>query len=138
MGSPIRTTADADRPGLRIAVPSRSAPDVFLSSRLKQASLVRGETEVAAFELLRSGQADAFAANRHSFATFTAGLDGHRALDDAFLTVPMAIAVPKGRANALGMVSAFLDEAKAAGDVQRAIECAHLRGVRVAAAAAAQ
>jgi polar amino acid transport system substrate-binding protein len=135
-GSPIRTTADADRPGLRIAVPSRSAPDVFLSKTLKQASLVRGETTAAAFELLRSGQADAFAADRNSFATVTAGLDGYRALDDYFLAVPMAIAVPKGQANALATVSAFLEEAKAAGDVQRAIERAHLRGVRVAPAAA--
>src|SRR5262249_9101725 len=32
--SPIRTTADADRPGLRIAVPSRSTADLFLSSVL--------------------------------------------------------------------------------------------------------
>jgi polar amino acid transport system substrate-binding protein len=130
-GSPIHTTADADRPGIRIAVPSRSAPDVFLSSRLKQASLVRGDTEAATFELLRTGQADAFAATRNSFATFTAGLNGYRALDDYFLAVPMAIAVPKGRANALATVSAFLEEVKASGDVQRAIERANLRGVRV-------
>src|SRR5262249_18190737 len=99
-GSPIHATADADRPGIRIAVPSRSAPDVFLSSRLKQASLVRGDTEAAAFELLRTGQADAFAANRNSFATFTAGLAGYRALDDYSLTVPMATGVSKERAHA--------------------------------------
>jgi polar amino acid transport system substrate-binding protein len=137
-GSPIHNTAEADRPGIRIAVPNRSAPDVFLSGRLQQASLVRGETEAAAFELLRTGQADAFAANRNSFATFTAGLGGYRALDDYFLAVPMAIAVPKGRANALATVSVFLEETKASGDVQRAIERAHLDGVRVAPAAAAK
>jgi polar amino acid transport system substrate-binding protein len=137
-GSPIRTTADANRPGFRIAVPSRSAPDLFLSSRLQQAALVRGETEAAAFELLRSGQVDAFAANRNSFATFTAGLEGYRALDDYFLAVPMAIAVPKGRANALATVSAFLEEVKASGEVQRAIERANLRGVRVTPASATQ
>jgi polar amino acid transport system substrate-binding protein len=134
--SPIRTTADADRPSIRIAVPSRSAPDIFLSGRLKQASLVRGDTEAAAFELLRTGQAEAFAANRNSFVTFTAGLTGYRALDDYFLAVPMAIAVPKGRTNALATVSAFLEEAKASGDVQRAIERANLRGVQVTPASA--
>jgi len=137
-GSPIHTTADADRPGIRIAVPSRSAPDVFLSSRPKQASLVRGDTEAAAFEPLRTGQAEAFAANRNSFATFTAGLAGYRALDDYFLAVPMAIAVPKGRANALATVSTLLEEAKASGDMQRAIERANLRGVRVTPASAAK
>src|SRR5262252_333947 len=56
-GSPIRTTADADRPGLRIAVPSRSTADLFLSSVLKRATLVRGETEAHTFEMLRTGQA---------------------------------------------------------------------------------
>jgi hypothetical protein len=50
----------------------------------------------------------------------------------------MAISVPKGRANALATVSAFLEEAKVAGDVQRAIEQAHLGGVRVTPAAAAK
>lgn len=131
-GSPIRTTADADRPGLRIAVPSRSTADLFLSSVLKRATLVRGETEARTFEMLRTGQAEAFAANRNSFETFTAGLEGYRALDDYFYTVPHAIGVPKGQSLALAMVSAFLEEAKASGDVQRAIARANLRGVRVA------
>ena len=48
----------------------------------------------------------------------------------------MAIAVPKGRTHALATVSAFLEEAKASGDVQRAIERAHLLGVRVTPASA--
>lgn len=135
--SNIRTTADADRPGIRIAVPARSAPDAFLSSRLKHASLIRGETEAGAFELLRAGKADAFAANRNSFARFTHGLAGYRALDDYFLAVPMAIAVPKGRDDALAAVSHFLEESKISGDVQRAIERANLRGVRAARSPAA-
>jgi polar amino acid transport system substrate-binding protein len=137
-GSPIRTTADADQPTLRIAVLSGSAPDLLLSKTLKQASLIRAETRMAAFELLRFGQVDAFAANRNSFATFTAGLDGYRALDDYFSTVPHAIAVPRGRADALATVTAFLEEAKTSGDVQRAIERAKLPGVRVAPASAAK
>jgi polar amino acid transport system substrate-binding protein len=137
-GSPIHTTADADRPNVRIAVLNRSVPDLFLSKTLKQASLIRAETRIAAFELLRSGQADAFAANRNSFAAFTVGLEGYRALDDYFSTVPMAIAVPRGRANALATVSAFLEEAKTSGDVQRAIERAKLLGVRVAPPPAAK
>ena len=137
-GSPIHTTADADRPNVRIAVLSRSVPDLFLSKTLKQASLIRGETRMAAFELLRSGQADAFAANRNSFATFTAGLEGYRALDDHFSTVSMAIAVPRGRGDALATVSAFLEEAKTSGGMQRAIDRAKLLGVRVAPAPAAK
>src|SRR5262249_53648296 len=120
--SPIRAVADADRPGVRIAVPNRSAPDLYLTGALKQATLVRADTEVAAFALLRSGRADAFAANRSSFAAFTAGVPGYRALPDHFLDVPMAVAVRKGRPAALAAVSGLLEELKASGAVQGAID----------------
>jgi len=40
-GSPLRTLADIDRPGVRIAVSGRSAYDLYLSRTLKHAQLVR-------------------------------------------------------------------------------------------------
>jgi polar amino acid transport system substrate-binding protein len=133
--SAIRTLADIDRPGLRIAVPGRSAPDLFLTRTLKHATLVRGETVVRAFEMFRAGQADAIAAGRHSLLTL-AGEAGYRALEEPLLLVPHAVAVPKGRAGVLEAVTRFVEEAKASGEVARAIARAGLRGVSVAPAAA--
>jgi polar amino acid transport system substrate-binding protein len=132
--SAIRTNADIDRPGIRVAVPGRSAPDLFLARTLKHATLVRGDTEMAAFSIFRSGEADVIAAARHSFAMF---LDGgqYRALDKSLLLVPHAIAVPRGRRAALETAKAFVEEAKASGDIARAIVRANLRGVRLAASA---
>ncbi len=132
-GSPIRALADIDRPGLRIAVPGRSAPDLLLTRTLKHATLVRGETETRAFEMFRAGQADAIASGRHALLTL-AGDAGYRALDETLLAVPHAIAVPKGRPEALETVARFVEEAKASGDVARAIARAGLRGVSVAPA----
>ena len=62
--SPIRRAADADRPGVRITASRGGAPGLFLERNLKQATLVLADTGAAAFELLRAGQADAYAANR--------------------------------------------------------------------------
>jgi polar amino acid transport system substrate-binding protein len=129
--SAIRTLADIDRPGVRIAVPARSAPDLFLTRTLKHATLVRGETETLAFEMFRGGQADAIASGRHALLTL-AGDAAYRALDEPVLRVPHAIAVPNGRAEALKTVTRFLEEAKASGEIARAIERAGLQGVRVA------
>jgi len=40
-GSKVTSVASADQPGVRIAVPERSAPDLFLSNTLKAAQIVR-------------------------------------------------------------------------------------------------
>ena len=132
--STIRTLADIDRPGLRIAVPGRSAPDLLLTRTLKHATLVRGETELRAFDIFRAGQADAIASGRDSLLTLAAGA-GYRALEEPLLLVPHAIALPKGRTGALEAVTLFIEEAEASGEVARAIARAGLRGVSVAPAA---
>src|SRR3989449_10611844 len=53
-GSPIRTLADVDRPGVRVAVSEKSAYDLFLSRTLKHAQLVRAKGIDASYELFAS------------------------------------------------------------------------------------
>jgi polar amino acid transport system substrate-binding protein len=62
--SSIQRIADVDRPGVRIAVVSDHASTLTLSRILKHAQLVYAATPDPTFELLRSGQADAFASVR--------------------------------------------------------------------------
>jgi len=57
-GQSIRSVADADRPGVRIAVVRNHAMDLVLSRILKQAEMVRAETPDGTFDLLRTGHAD--------------------------------------------------------------------------------
>ena len=54
-GSTIRDVADADRPGTSIGVPRGDAVDLSLSRILKQATLVRAESQAAGIDLLRAG-----------------------------------------------------------------------------------
>ena len=46
-GSPIKTNADVDRPGNRIAVGKASAYDLYLSREIKASSLQRAPTSPA-------------------------------------------------------------------------------------------
>src|SRR5262249_56902220 len=72
-GSSIQRITDVDRPGVRIAVVSDHASTLTLSRILKHAQLVYAATPDPTFELLRSGQADAFASVRR-LARIQAGI----------------------------------------------------------------
>lgn len=130
-GSSIRNVADADQPGVRIAVPRGDLSDVVLSRVLKRAELVRADSIPAVSELLRAGRADARAAPRGLLLEQSAQLPGSRVLEDRFGVLLYAILVPKGHAGRLAYVSEFIEEAKASGLVQQTIERAGLRGYQV-------
>ncbi len=133
-GSSIRNVADADQPGIRIAVPRGDASDLHLTRILKRGELVRTETLPAAVELVRTGGAHARAAPRPILLAESAKLPGSRVLEDGFAVISYAALVPKGQAGRLAYVNEFIEEAKAGGLVNRTIEGAGLRGVQVAPA----
>ncbi len=133
-GSAIRKVADADRPGVRIAVERGGVGDISLTRILKQAELVRVETVSAGFDLLRAGEIEVRAGVRPGLLQDSARLPGSRVLEDRFGVIPLAALVPKGQAERLAYIGEFIEEAKASGLVKRAIEAAGLRGVQVAPA----
>lgn len=132
--STIRAVIDVDRPGIRVGAGEIDVAGVYLKRNLKQAALVPNPSSgmPEALQLLLDGKVEAYAANKERLiATF--GEDQRfRILPDNFLSVRQAVAVPKGNTARLAAVNAFLDEARAAGLIQGAIERARLRGVDVA------
>jgi polar amino acid transport system substrate-binding protein len=133
-GSSIRSVADVDRPGVRIAGPRGDASFLLLSRTLKRAELVGTDTLDAAVELVRTGGADGRAAPRPVLLAESARLPGSRVLDDGFALISYVAMVPKGQAGRLAYVSDFVEEAKSGGLVKRTIEAAGLRGIQVAPA----
>jgi polar amino acid transport system substrate-binding protein len=129
--SPFRSVADADRVGVRIGVPRGDASDLRLSKTPIQAKLVRTDSPAAAVELLRTGQAEAYAAGRTVLLGLATQLPGARVLKDGFGDISYAAAVAKGQARHLDYVNEFIEEAKASGLVKKIIERAGLRGVQV-------
>ncbi len=128
-GSSIRNVADADEPGVRIATPRGDASDLRLTRMLKRAELVRTDTIAAGFDLLRAGQVDVRAGVRPGLLRDSAQLPGSRVLEDRFGVIRVAALVPKGHAGRLAYISEFIEQAKASGLVQQAIERAGLRAV---------
>ena len=131
-GSSIRNVTDADRPGVRIAVTRKSVEEIVLSRLLKRAELQGVDTISAGFDLLRAGNADVLAAPRPALLPLSERLTGSRVLEDRFHAAFGAMAIPKGQTARLAYIAEFIQEAKASGLVQQAIERAGVRGVQVA------
>lgn len=136
-GSSIRSGAEADRPGIRIAAVRNHASTLALSRLLKQAALVTAETPDATFALLRSGRADALVSVRTALLHYySPQLPGSRVLDGRYGFNPLSMALPKGQSGRLAYINEFIEEAKASGLVQQAIAHADRRGsINVAPAA---
>ena len=132
-GSSIRNVADADQPGVRIAVTRPSTLDRY-PFILKRAELVFTDSLSGALDLVRTGHAEAQAAPRTVLLAEVAKLPGFRVLEDRVAVLPYAALVPKGHAGCLAYVSEFIEEAKASGLVKQIIERHGLRGVQVAPA----
>jgi polar amino acid transport system substrate-binding protein len=128
--SPIHNVADADRAGVRIAVPRGDAVDLRLSRILKRAELVRVHNQAAGAELLRAGSVNAYAAPRSSLIALSAQIPGTRVLQDAFATTTWAAFVPKGHPRHLAYVSDFLNDAKASGLIAKLIAREGLHGIK--------
>ena len=133
-GSSIVRIADADRPGVRIAAVRNHASTIDLSSQLKQAELVYAETPDSTFDLVRTGQAHVMASTRLALLDFSDRLPGARVLEDRYGANINRMVVPKGKADWLAYVSEFVENAKASGLVQKAIERGGTRGVTPAPA----
>ena len=134
-GSLIRGVADADRPGVRVAVVSHHESTLALGRARKHAEPVEAESSDAAFDLLRTGHADAFAAALPMLLAYSIKLPGSRMLEERYGANLLAMAVAKDQAGRLAYFSEFVEEAKASGLVQRAIDRAGEPGIRVAAPA---
>ena len=133
--SPLRTAAEVDRAGLKVAAPARANYELFLSRNLNHAKLVSTAGADAAFDLLATGQVDALAGLTQALHDRLPQLPGSRIVEGRFMGVQQSIAVPKGRDAGLVFLRRVVEDAKASGLVARAIERTGARGVSVAPAA---
>ena len=82
--------------------------------------------------MMSGGKADAFALSRDSLPPFVAQLPGSRMVEGGFQFTGVAVAVGKGKPEALAAVTAFLDRAKKSGSVRAAFARAGLSHLDVA------
>jgi len=131
-GSPIRSLADVDREGVRIAVSEKSGYELFLSRCVKPARLVRTKGIDTSFDVFVAEKLEALAGLKPRLLMDVHKLPGARLLDGQFTAVQQAIGTPKGRAEGAKWLRAFVEEAKASGFVAGAIARNAVEGVSVA------
>jgi len=131
-GSPIKTIADVDREGLRIAVSERSAYDLYLSRTLKKAQLVRTKGIPASYDAFIAQKLEALGGLKPKLVEEQARTPGSRILDGQITGVQQAIGAPKGRPAAAKYLREFAEDVKRSGLVARTIEKHGVKGVRVA------
>ena len=129
--SSIRSIAEMDRPGIRIAIVRNHAMEYALRGKLGQAKRIYAETPDAAFKLLQDGEADALAGIRPGLLKYAAQLHGSRVLDDCYGANILALAVAKGQPPRLDYLTEFVEHARTSGIVAGAIQRAGLNGIEV-------
>lgn len=134
-GSKLKAIADVDREGVRIAVPEKSAYELYLTRSLKHAELVRVKGADAAFKIFVDDKLDALAGLKPRLVTDHENLPGSRILDGNFTAVQQAAGTPKGRSAGARYLGEFIEDIKASGLVARTIEKNNVRGLTVAARA---
>jgi polar amino acid transport system substrate-binding protein len=117
----LKTIADVDAKGVRIAVTGRSAYGLWLDRNIKHAELVRTDTGPAAVERFQREKLEALAGLRPGLLEEVGKLPGTRILDGKFTSVQQAIGTAKKNTAAAAYLSAFVEEAKASGLVARLI-----------------
>jgi polar amino acid transport system substrate-binding protein len=131
-GSSIQTVADADQPGVRISVATGNAPDVYLTTHLQFAQLVRFSTVPQALAALKNGAVDAFSGSRSAEVTFVnTQMPGGRVLTENIFIANLAQVLPLGLPDALRYLNRFVEAGKISFLIQFAVCRAGLIGVSV-------
>ena len=117
--SHLKTIADVDREGVRVAVNKGSAYDLFLTRTLKRATLVRGESGI---DLFTNDKLDAAAGVKQPLVAFARQHPNVRVIDERFMEIRQAMGTPKGRDIGAGYLRSFVEELKANGFVADALK----------------
>ena len=122
-GSPFTTTADVDRPGVRIGVKHGSAYDLYLTRTLRHATIVRGDDGVTAFE---AEGLEVAAGIRRPMTAYVAAHPETRVLPGRFMEIRQAVCTTGDRRpETVAFLHELVEELKATGFVAEALRRAH-------------
>jgi polar amino acid transport system substrate-binding protein len=128
----LKTIADVDSEGVRIAVTARSAYGLWLDRNIKHAELIRSKTLDAAYEQFVGGNLSALAGLRPRLLSDLDKLPGARILDGRFMSVQQAIGTARKNRAGAAFLRDFVEETKKSGLVARLIERYQVHGLSVA------
>ena len=132
LSSPFHTPAAVDSPGVKIAVKTGAAYELWLQRNLEHAELVGADTLDGSFELFASEQLPALAGLRSKHAEDLSKAPGSfRVIEEPFMAVQQAVAClkqPDGNTAGLDFVQQFMEQAKQNGMIAALIEKHNVKG----------
>jgi len=131
-GSPLKSLADIDRKGVRIAVADKSAYHLFMMRELKNAELVSADGIEGSYKLFIDSKLDALAGLKPRLLTDQQKNPGSRILEGQLTAVQQSIGTPKSRESAARYLKEFAADVKKSGFVAEAIARHKVPGVSVA------
>jgi polar amino acid transport system substrate-binding protein len=123
--SPLKSVADVDHDGIRIAVARGSAYDLYLSRTLQHATLVRYPSPPLALQGFRNDGLDAAAGVRQFLDGYARSNPDLGVMPDHFQEIREAMGIVRGRGDAANYLHRFVEEMKASGFVRASLERAH-------------
>jgi polar amino acid transport system substrate-binding protein len=135
-GSKLRNVNDVDTAGVRIAVPAKSAYDLYLSRNIKQAQLVRFTGTPEAYKQFVAQKLEVLAGLKPVLLEFAEKLPGSRIVDGRFSVVRHTVGTQPGRPAGSAYLREFAEDIKASGLLAQWIEKNGVKGLSVAPKAA--
>lgn len=130
--SPIKSIADVDKPGVRIAVSARSAYGLWLENNIKHATLMPVSGLDAAFNKFVDEKLDVLAGLRPGLLKDIQKAPEMKILDGKFSAVQQAVGTPKPNTAGATYLANFVENAKRSGLVASLIERHKVKGLSVA------
>ncbi|MEK9284145.1 MULTISPECIES: ABC transporter substrate-binding protein [unclassified Bradyrhizobium] len=126
--SVINAVSDIDRPGVKIGVTKGSTSERTLPAKFKNATIVPAESVKVAIAMFGRGEIDLYATNKPTLFEMSDQMPGARILEGNWGLEHMAIAIPKGREEALPLLNRFVTEEQSSGALDAIQQQAGLRG----------
>jgi polar amino acid transport system substrate-binding protein len=129
----LQRNEEVDRAEHAIVVGKGSAYDLFLTREIKQAKLVRSPTSPTVVDMFVAEKYDVAAGVKQQLELDAKRLPDLRLLPGSFMVISQAMGVPKKRgAEAENFLRTFVEDMKASGFVQQALERHKIEGASIA------
>jgi polar amino acid transport system substrate-binding protein len=131
--SKIQSNDEVDKAGHRVTVGKGSAYDLFLTRELKHAEIVRAPSSPAVVDVFLEQNLEVASGVKQQLEADAKRLPNLRLLPGRFMVIQQAMGLPKSRGEpAAEVLRGFVEEMKACGFIQQALEKHGIQGASVA------
>ena len=127
--STLQGTEEVDAKGMKIAAPEKAGYELYLTSALKNASIVRTKNFANSIEIFNENAVDALAGLKPNLIESMSKLPDGRLMPGNFMTINHGFAIALGKPAANAYLENFVKDLIATGFVARSIEKHQIKGL---------